>query len=209
MIRLFKNEDAASSMNASTFLHESAHYWLDTMLRTAKVLLEQQADSQRPISQQSERLLVLTSKFMQWGGAYDPKKDLSFRDAVDRWLASSTDEQRAFQEKFARGMEAYIKEGKAPAEGLQKVFEQFAAWLKEVYVTLRRTLDVELSPEVASLYDQLLCLSRRCRMRVTAGTTQVCSTRWLRRACRRTTSVLLSTFESLRDSRQKGRFARI
>ena len=54
-----------------------------------------------------------------------------------------------------------------------------------------------------------LCLSRRCRMRVTAGTTQVCSTRWLRRACRRTTSVLLSTFESLRDSRQKGRFARI
>lgn len=155
MIRLFKNEAAASSMNASTFLHESAHYWLDTMLRTAKVLLEQQADSQRPISQQSERLLVLTSKFMQWGGAYDPKKDLSFRDAVDRWLASSTDEQRAFQEKFARGMEAYIKEGKAPAEGLQKVFEQFAAWLKEVYVTLRRTLDVELSPEVASLYDQL------------------------------------------------------
>lgn len=58
-------------------------------------------------------------------------------------------------ERFARGFEAYLREGRAPAPGLVQAFESMKAWLLHVYRTLRG-LNVELTDEVRGVMDRLL-----------------------------------------------------
>lgn len=59
------------------------------------------------------------------------------------------------QEQFARGVEAYLMEGKAPSIGLRSAFEKFRAWLISIY---RRALglNVAISDEMRGVFDRLL-----------------------------------------------------
>ena len=59
------------------------------------------------------------------------------------------------QEKFARGFEAYLYEGKAPSQELRGVFQRFKTWLKAVYTSLK-SLNVELTDDVRGVFDRLL-----------------------------------------------------
>lgn len=59
------------------------------------------------------------------------------------------------QEQFARGFEAYLREGKAPNKALRQAFENFKQWLMQVYRSLR-DLNVELTPEVRGVMDRML-----------------------------------------------------
>jgi hypothetical protein len=70
------------------------------------------------------------------------------------WDAMSLDEQRETHEKWARGFEAYLYEGKAPSEELRGVFRRFRSWLKQVYQSLK-SLNVELTDEVRSVFDRM------------------------------------------------------
>lgn len=56
-------------------------------------------------------------------------------------------------EKFARGFEVYLMEGKAPTSRLAAVFENLKAWLLEVYKSVK-ALGVELNPEVREVFDR-------------------------------------------------------
>lgn len=58
-------------------------------------------------------------------------------------------------EKFARGFESYIGEGKAPSPELRSVFAKLASWILGVYRALRN-LNVELTPEVRGVFDRML-----------------------------------------------------
>lgn len=61
------------------------------------------------------------------------------------------------EEKFARGFERYLRDGKAPNEGLKRVFENFKTWLTEIYKTLKGSpINVKLSPEMRGVFDRLL-----------------------------------------------------
>lgn len=55
---------------------------------------------------------------------------------IKDWLGYK-DSQKNFttpqQEKFARGFEAYLRTGEAPATGLRKIFRQFKNWLTKIY----------------------------------------------------------------------------
>lgn len=55
---------------------------------------------------------------------------------IKDWLEYK-DSQKNFttpqQEKFARGFEAYLRTGEAPATGLRKIFRQFKNWLTKIY----------------------------------------------------------------------------
>ena len=75
------------------------------------------------------------------GTTGDPLKDI----AVDRGL----------QEQWARGIEAYMREGQAPTPELAGVFERFKQWLVDVYRSLA-DLNVKLSPEIRQVFDRLL-----------------------------------------------------
>lgn len=79
---------------------------------------------------------------------------------VRSWLGLAEGEafNRAAQEKWARGFEAYLREGKAPIKGLEKVFEQFKQWLTKIYETI---LDVggEVPKEIKAVMDRMLATS--------------------------------------------------
>ena len=64
--------------------------------------------------------------------------------------------ERTASEKFARGWERYLADGKAPFAELQAIFDKMAKWMMETYKTITGTpLDVEISPEVRAIFDKI------------------------------------------------------
>ncbi len=61
----------------------------------------------------------------------------------------------AQEEKWARGFEAYLREGKAPTPELQGVFDRFKKWLESIYKSVK-DLNVNLSPEIRQVFDRML-----------------------------------------------------
>ncbi|OQB07131.1 MAG: hypothetical protein BWY21_01734 [Parcubacteria group bacterium ADurb.Bin216] len=57
-------------------------------------------------------------------------------------------------EKFARGFEQYLKEGKAPQSTLQKIFDKFKKWLTDIYNSTKEEL--VLSDAMRSIYSEML-----------------------------------------------------
>lgn len=102
VITLFKDA------NASTFLHETGHDWLERMVRDA-------ADPAAPEQMRTDAATV-RSYLGNDGG------DLTTRQ----------------HEKFARSFERYFMEGHAPSRGLASVFEKFRNWLTTIYQTVDR-----------------------------------------------------------------------
>ena len=57
-------------------------------------------------------------------------------ETVKKWIGWKNGQKNfttAQQEKFARGFEAYLRSGEAPATGLKKVFRDFKRWLTKIY----------------------------------------------------------------------------
>lgn len=135
LIALLKNADA------STFVHELGHFFLETNTRIARDLTAKPAGN---LTGQERQFLSDVQTTLDWFGV----KDLA------AWDAMSLNEQRENHEKWARGFEAYLYEGKAPSEELRGVFRRFRSWLKQVYQSLKN-LNVELTDEVRSVFDRM------------------------------------------------------
>jgi Fe-S cluster biosynthesis and repair protein YggX len=127
IITLFENADL------STFTHESAHFFFEVMTDIAS-----REDAPKEVIDDFNILL-------DWYGVKD----------MEEWLRLSQDSRRDHHEKFARGFEAYLFEGKAPSVELHGVFTRFRSWLVSVYKSIR-ALDVELTDEVRGVMDRLL-----------------------------------------------------
>lgn len=117
----------------STFLHESGHFFLD--------MLGELASRENAPAAFGQDMQVL----LDWFGV----KDLA------TWRGMTLDQQRESHEKFARGFEAYLFEGKAPSIELQGLFQRFRAWMLNVYRSLR-ALNVELTDDVRGVMDRML-----------------------------------------------------
>lgn len=89
--------------DASTFIHESAHWYLITMEKLAK---NKKATKQFKADYQRIRSWTKTKGFII---------------------------QKEGHEKFARGFEAYLRSGKAPTAALNGVFARFKQWLSKIY----------------------------------------------------------------------------
>ena len=135
-IALLKNADA------STFIHEFGHFELETMSRIERDL---RAVPQSEMTESERQVLADFQTVLDWFGVKDG----------DAWAAMSLEEQREHHEKFARGMEAYLFEGKAPSEALRGVFSRVARLLKRIYRTLAG-LNVELSDDIREVFGRLL-----------------------------------------------------
>lgn len=118
----------------STFLHETGHFYLEVLADLAS-----QPNAPPAIAEDMAKLL-------DWFG---------FKGTVEEWKAQPLDTRRDAHEKFARGFEAYLFEGKAPNTELQALFQRFAAWLKQVYKNIS-ALNVELTDEVRGVMNRLL-----------------------------------------------------
>jgi len=109
----------------STFLHETGHFFLQVTRDLA------------------ERVNAPEQALKDWG-------------TLAKWLKLEGGEiTREQHEQFARGFEAYLREGKAPSAGLRAVFEQFKQWLMEIYRSIAE-LDVILSDDVRGVMDRML-----------------------------------------------------
>jgi hypothetical protein len=77
-------------------------------------------------------------------------------EAVKKWLGAKGNVLTVRQEeKFARGFEQYLREGKAPKPELQGVFDRFKQWLESIYKSAK-DLNVELTPEIREVFDRML-----------------------------------------------------
>lgn len=130
------------SADESTFVHESGHYFLD--------VLTDIGSRERVPKQIKDDIQTL----MDWFGVKD----------LEEWNSLSFEEKRQYHEKFARGFEQYLREGKAPSSTLEKVFKSFKDWLMKIYKSAK-DLDVELSPEVRAVYDRLLATDEQIKQR--------------------------------------------
>ena len=94
----------------STFLHEMGHVFFDDIKNLAEM------------ENAPEQLVLDWNKLKEWSEWDD---------------ARGADNTKA-HEKFARGWEAYLREGKAPTKGLQRVFRMFSKWLTRIYRAVTR-----------------------------------------------------------------------
>ena len=144
-LTLLKNADL------STFLHESGHFFLEVQADLAGQLMRDAsihgADTLKPGEQQVVNDMQAT---LDWFGI----KDLS------EWNALDFEEKRSYHEKFARGFESYLFEGKAPSIELQGLFQRFRAWMMNVYRDLK-ALNVELTDEVRGVFDRMLATTEQ------------------------------------------------
>ncbi|MGD4429407.1 hypothetical protein QT726_22825, partial [Xanthomonas citri pv. citri] len=58
-------------------------------------------------------------------------------------------------EQFARGFEAYLREGRAPSSALRRTFAAFKVWLTALYRSVR-SLNVELTDDVRNVMDRIV-----------------------------------------------------
>lgn len=75
---------------------------------------------------------------------------------IEKWLGIKDGKITVeAHEKFARGFEAYLFEGKAPSIALRDAFSRFKAWLVRVYKDISQ-LNVKLNEDVRSMFDRML-----------------------------------------------------
>ncbi|MDY5481544.1 MAG: hypothetical protein SPG03_04050 [Veillonella caviae] len=94
----------------STFLHEMGHVFFDDIKNLAEM------------ENAPEQLVTDWNKLKEWS----------------EWDDTEGADNTKAHEKFARGWEAYLREGKAPTKGLQRVFRMFSKWLTRIYRAVSR-----------------------------------------------------------------------
>jgi Large polyvalent protein associated domain 22 len=136
IIRLFQ------SRNLSTLLHEFGHRWL----------FELQDDA--AIENAPQQIKDDLAASLEWLGVKTVDElDITKHTAGTEGHAKAV----AANEKWAQGIEAYLKEGKSPSTALRRVFASIRAWLVAVYDALKQgRLDADLSPEIRGVFDRLL-----------------------------------------------------
>lgn len=120
ILNLFKSE------NASTFLHEMGHLYLEIM-----------------------------SKYSQLETANQSLKDdmTAIHKWLDS--APGQEFTRDQHEKFARTYEQYLKEGKAPSVNLMDAFASFGSWMLQIYKK-SKVPGSDLAPEIRDIFDRML-----------------------------------------------------
>ena len=114
----------SKTKNLSTLIHETGHVFLNEMEAIANT------------EAASEQFKDDYSKVRKWLGA-------------EEGVALTEDQL----EQFARGFEAYMREGRAPTQGLIGAFTRFKNWLLSVYKTAS-DLNVELNDEIREVFDR-------------------------------------------------------
>lgn len=120
----------------STFLHETAHAYLDNLVERVNN------------GWATKRDLEDLSHVKEWLG-FDEKKGYFTRKQ---------------HEKFARGFEKYLMTAKAPNSALARFFEMVKKWLKDIYKTAE-ALNVDLSPAAMRVYRNMILPEKKRAVR--------------------------------------------
>lgn len=151
-----------SRANLSTLPHELGHIFRMEMQRAVDMGLADEA------------MLKDHQTFEKWLSRFDDNATLE-AEYNERLKNNPTFKDRAFSslspeeivqvretakhEYFARGFEAYLREGKAPSKGLEGAFQRFRKWLMAIYRSAKK-LGVELNDDVREAFDNILTTER-------------------------------------------------
>jgi hypothetical protein len=119
----------------STFVHEMAHFHLEVFGDLVDILKQRDPAT---LDDKQQRMIADYGTILNWLG-------VKSREQIGR-------EQH---EQWARGNEAYLREGNAPSPELRSIFNRFASWLRTIYRQLTQ-LNVTLTPEVRGVMDRLV-----------------------------------------------------
>lgn len=120
--------DLFQERDLSTFIHEMGHYWLEEMF----------TDAADPNATDELKSDVETIKAWFKANGHDVTNGIP-TDAHELW---------------ARGIERYTMEGKAPSSALRKAFASFRSWLLRLY-GLVDSLKAPITPEIRSVMDRM------------------------------------------------------
>jgi hypothetical protein len=129
------------------------------LLRIARIALNKNADLSTFLHESAHVFLELFGDLAERDDAPDQVRD-DYAKAL-KWMGveKRSEVQREHHEKWARGFERYLFEGKAPSVALAGAFQRFKSWLKTVYRSIA-SLDVELNDDVRGVFDRLLATDR-------------------------------------------------
>lgn len=121
----------------------------------AIIRLGQASDLSTFIHESGHLFLEMEGKFAKEFGITEDQQTI-----LD-WLGveSFDDIQVEQHEQFARGFEAYTREGKAPSVALRDAFAAFRRWLLRVYRDIAQ-LNVNLTDDVRGVMDRMLATER-------------------------------------------------
>lgn len=122
-----------ANSDLSTFLHETAHAFLEIYMQVAN-------SPGAPQSITNDMLAFLR---------FAKVKDLA------AWNGMTLAQQRDAHERFARGFEKRLMSGRSPSLALDNLFRTFRSWLVSVYKKMKN-LDVTLSPEIIGVMDRMI-----------------------------------------------------
>ncbi len=124
--------------NKSTFLHESAHVFLEVFADLAA-----RADAPQAVRDDWQTTL-------DWLGLSSEKFRALQADQTDEGLKRFA----PYHEKWAKAFERYLAEGQYPTARLARAFKRFRLWMGSVYRQLTQL--GEVSPEIKGVFDRLL-----------------------------------------------------
>ena len=134
--------DLFHGADASTVIHETGHYFVDTMINEAA------------LDPSNTRLANDAKVLLEYGGM-----------TIEQWKGASLEEKRNAHEKLAEAFETYIMEGKAPSAGLRKAFQRFAKWLTAIYSKIARNENAaDINDDVRGVFDRMLASQEEIEM---------------------------------------------
>ena len=122
--------------DASTFMHESAHFYLDLLSD-----LNKSGDASPLVRQQ-------LADIYEWYG----KGEVEIYDAN----GVVTPEGVELHETFAETFETYLQEGKAPTARLRKAFQTMKRWLTRIYQALDTRKRARIDDNIRRVMDRML-----------------------------------------------------
>ena len=136
-IKLHKN------YSLSTFMHESAHLYLENLSVLAK---------------ESEKYNELWQETLKWFGIDEAT-----------WNGLTIEQKRRYHESFARAYETYLYEGRAPNSKLERVFHLFSSWLIKSYKSIKRLMravpdQIQISQDMRLVFDRLLSIDEELEL---------------------------------------------
>lgn len=134
--------------DASTVLHELGHAFLNMRIELAAQLA-----GRTDLTPSQQRWLEATEELVEWLGA----------SSIEDFRTATGERLTLMHEKFAKGFEAYLYEGRAPTSKLALVFRAFAAWLKHVYGALSSAVGIELDDSARVMFDKFFTSSVQAR----------------------------------------------
>jgi len=149
----------------STFLHEAGHYFFESDINLAAEIVQGNAlFGAESMTQGESEILNDVSTLFTWFGF---EGDIATQ--IAQWNSLSFEQKRGYHEKTAESFERYLFEGKAPSIELQSYFQQFRAWLTNVYKSIKDFVTNnpaagELSDEVRAVFDRMLATNEEIQL---------------------------------------------